>query len=166
MALDYSSKTKIELDNIIANNHPDRSGNKERFLVASEERERRYPGALTFEKSLAAITQAAKEGRCISFKEMSTQNGVTFNKAHWSMAGHLGRLVFYGHVKGLPMLSTVVVNEAEKTTGKLKPENLAGLIKHARDIGYLKADEEIDEEAFVEAQQQAVFKAAADGKMG
>lgn len=163
MTIDYSGKTKLELDNIIANNHPDKRGNRERYLSAQEEREKRYPGGLNFEKSIGIVTRAAKEGRCVSYKDISTESGVTFNKVHWSMAGHLGRLVEYGHHRGLPMLSAVVVNEAEKATGKLKPESLKGFIECAHKLGIEVGD---DEEGFLEQQQQAVFKAAAEGKMG
>ena len=162
MVIDYAGKTKIELDSLIANNHPDRRGKNDRFLAAQEERERRYPGGLNFEKTLDIVTRAAKEGRCVSYKDISTESGVTFNKVHWSMAGHLGRLIRYGRAKGLPMLNAVVVNEAEKATGKLKPESLKGFAEIARELGY-KFD---DEEEFFESQQQAVFKAAAEGKLG
>ena len=162
MAIDYSGKTKLELDSLIANNHPDRRGKRERYLAAQEERERRYPGGLNFEKTLGIVTRAAKEGRCVSYKDISTESGVTFNKVHWSVAGHLGRLVAYGRAKDLPMLSAVVVNDAEKAAGRLKPESLKGFAAFARTLGY----EFDDEEAFFEEQQQAVFKAAAEGKLG
>jgi hypothetical protein len=60
------------------------------------------------------------------------------------------------------MLNAVVVNEAEKATGKLKPESLKSFAEIARELGYVFDDEE----EFFESQQQAVFKAAAEGKLG
>ena len=52
------------------------------------------------------------------------------------------------------MLSAIVVNKPNVSTGEMEDETLKGFIKAARQLGY----EITDDEAFLKEQQQRVFE--------
>src|SRR5690606_5681296 len=96
------------------------------YLAALEEYAVRRGNGLSFAKSMSAIREAAKAGRFLSYKELAEQSGATWNKVHYSMSPHLWDLVEYAHRRGWPMLSAIVVNQANLETGDMKDETLAG----------------------------------------
>ena len=108
---------------------------------------------MDFDKSFAIIRQAAKEGRFVSYKELADASDTDWGQVHYAIGDHLWNLVEYAHRMGWPMLSAIVVNKPNVTTGAMEPETLKGFIGAARllehDIG--------DEEAFLREQQKKVF---------
>ncbi len=52
------------------------------------------------------------------------------------------------------MLSAIVVNKLNVTTGEMEPETLNGFIRAARDLGYVITDER----RFLREQQELVFR--------
>jgi hypothetical protein len=60
------------------------------------------------------------------------------------------------------MLSAIVVNKPNVTTGRMEPKSLKGFVGAARELGYTVTDED----AFLKEQQQRVFEWAQDDPGG
>jgi hypothetical protein len=118
-----------------------------------EENSRRTGNGLDFEKTLEAVKQAASEERYLSYLELAERSGCTWNKVRHGIPRHLQALLEYCHDRGLPLLSAIVVNKHNASTGKLDEDALNGFVKGVEEIG-LKVS---DPEAFLKAEQQKIF---------
>lgn len=100
------------------------------------------------------IRRAARERRYVSYKELADASGADWGQVRYAIGQHMWDLVEYAHRMGWPMLSAIVVNKPNVTTGRMEPETLKGFIAAARDLEYDIGD---DEEAFLREQQEKVF---------
>lgn len=153
MPIDVKTLSDIRLNNLIANHRSKKATENPIYLDALRENEMRHGRGFDFDKSFAIIRTAAKERRFISYKDLSDASGAQWNQVHYSVGGHLWRLVEYAHRKNWPMLSAIVVNKNNTDTGAMEPETLKGFVAAAKSLGYPV----LDDEAFLREQQELVF---------
>jgi hypothetical protein len=133
-----------------------------KYLSILEEKARRQGKGLSFEKSIAAIKDAALRGKFLSYKQLAEASDLEWSVAvHYAMPGHLWDLVEYAHRKGQPLLSAIVVNQKHVETGEMEAATLSGFVAAARDLGIPVTDER----KFLKKQQQEVFRRAKEGTL-
>ena len=154
MPIDVLRLSESELENLMENHRQKRATHLPAYIDAMRELERRKGKGLNFEKSYRLILQAAQEKRYLSYKELADGSEAKFEKVFFSLPHHLLQLCEYAHLHGWPMLSAIVVNKPNVSTGEMEDETLKGFIKAARQLGY----EITDDEAFLKEQQQRVFE--------
>jgi hypothetical protein len=160
--IDLSAKTVDELKTIIANHEKLGKVKAPRYLAAGVELAGRSAGNLSMDKTVGIITEAAKAGVFLGYKDVADKSGAVWAKVHYAMTKHLLDVSRHAHRLGLPMLSAIVVNKQHVASGVMEPETLAGFCNCARGLGF-----EIDDEAaFLKTQQAAVFEAAKEGRLG
>ena len=130
------------------------------FKAAMAELGRRKTASLSLDRTVEIIGEAARRRQFIAYKDIAEQSGITWNKANVAMRKHLLAVCEYGHRKGLPMLSAIVVGQNHVTDGGMDQPALDGFCKAART---LKLDV-TDPAAFLKQQQSEVFTAAAEGR--
>jgi 5-methylcytosine-specific restriction protein B len=108
---------------------------------------------LDLEKTYAAILQAARARRFISYGDLAAASGVPWPLARRLIPQHLGQLVTLAHERGWPMPSAIVVNKDDVATGRLEGSAREGFLAAARDAGFDVADPE----QFVKDQQEKIF---------
>src|SRR6516164_5134951 len=145
MAIDVETLSVGELENLIQNHRRKRATDALLYVDALRELEKRKGKGLDFDKSLSIILEAAKGRRFLSYKELADASGADWGQVHYAIGEHLWRLVEYADRKGWPLLSSIVVNKPNVTTGKMEPETLKGFIAAAR----LLEKRIIDEEGFL-----------------
>jgi hypothetical protein len=148
---EYSSE---QLKNIIDNYGRHGKTSDPAYLAALEELARRKGRGLNFSKSLELIRKAAAERQFLSYKQLADGSGVDWLKVRYAISGHLDELLVYAHGKGWPMVTAIVVNQQNLSTGRLEPSSLEGFVKGAKIFGYAVADEE----EFLKEQQERVFE--------
>jgi len=153
MAIDVETLSVGELENLIQNHRRKRATDALLYVDALRELEKRKGKGLDFDKSLSIISEAAKGRRFLSYKELADASGADWGQVHYAIGEHLWRLVEYADRKGWPLLSSIVVNKPNVTTGKMEPETLKGFIAAAR----LLEKRIIDEEGFLREEQERVF---------
>jgi hypothetical protein len=153
MPIDVQKLTDKELENLMENHCRQGATNRPLYVDAMRELEKRKGGGLEFDKSYNLILGAAREGRFLSYKELADGSGAKWEKVHYSLGSHLWQLVKYADLKGWPMLSAIVVNKPNVSSGKMDPPTLKGFVGAARELGY----EVTDDEAFLKEQQERVF---------
>ena len=72
---------------------------------------------LDLEKTYAAILQAARARRFISYGDLAAASGVPWTHARRLIPQHLGQLVTLAHERNWPMPSAIVVNQDDVATG-------------------------------------------------
>ncbi|RWM07978.1 hypothetical protein [Mesorhizobium sp.] len=135
-----SEHTTEQLQNLIHNYRKNTTDPV--YLAALDELARRKGQGLSFSKSLELIRTAAAERRCLSYKQIAEGSGVEWSKVRYAISGHLDDLLKYAHGKGWPMLTAIVVNQENLSTGRLEPQALAGFVKGAAIFGCPVTDRE------------------------
>lgn len=152
--MNLSGKTDAELKNIIANHEAKRLRNADSYLAAPREWETRHGAGFNFDRSMDLIRKAARERRCLSYKQLADHSNIPWAKARHAVGPHLDRLCHYAYGKGWPLLTAIVVNQENIATHTLNPQSLAGFIKTAEQL----IDAPInDREAFLRDEQERVF---------
>lgn len=154
MSIDVAGLSDRELDNLIDNHRRLGATDRPVYVNALAERGRRGGKGLAFEKSMEIIRRAAQERRFVSYKELADASGADWGQVHYSIGSHMWGLVEYAHRMGWPMLSAIVVNKPNVTTGTMEPDTLKGFIGAAKLLEFDTGD---DEEEFLREQQQKVF---------
>jgi 5-methylcytosine-specific restriction enzyme B len=108
---------------------------------------------LDLEKTYQVIRRAALERRFLSYGDIAEASGVSWNAAFRRIAPHLDQLVARAHERGWPLLSAIVVNKEDVTTGKLEGTAREGLLSAAKGVGLTVEDPG----KFVMEQQKEVF---------
>lgn len=152
--------TTIELQNIVKNHRERGKTDAPRYLEAFEELGRRRGQGFEFEKSLTLIRDAAAERRFLSYKQLADAHGLEWSRVRYAINNHLGDLLEYSHLKGIPLLSAIVVNQQNVATGSMEPKTLTGFALAARALGYAFGDDA----TFLKEQQEAVFQWASGAK--
>ncbi|MER8817191.1 hypothetical protein NKJ36_25070 [Mesorhizobium sp. M0142] len=150
--------SKQELQNVIDNYGKHGKTSDPVYLAALDELARRTGRGLSFSKSLELIRKAAAARRFLSYKQIAEGSGIEWSKAHRPISRHLDELLKYAYGKGWPMVTAIVVNQENLTTGRLEPPALKGFVKGAKMFGYAVTDEE----AFLKEQQERVFEWASN----
>lgn len=118
-----------------------------------EENSRRSGNGLSFEKTLEAVKQAARERRFLPYIELAERSGCTWNKVRHSIPRHLQSLLEYCHARDMPLLSAIVVNKHNAKTGKLDEGSLSGFTKGVEELGISVSDPD----AFLREEQEKIF---------
>ncbi|MBZ9857895.1 hypothetical protein LB566_29360 [Mesorhizobium sp. CA13] len=140
-----SEKKDAEIDQWIRNHEQKRATGAPLYLQLLEERARRSQGKghLSIDKSLELLSQAAIEQRCVTYGDLAKASNVEWSQARHRMSGangHLDRLLDVCHVRNLPMLPAICVNESGRDTGELEASALEGFAAGARRLGFAVAD--------------------------
>jgi hypothetical protein len=122
-----------------------------------EERARRQSKVLKIEKSLQHLAETARNRRFTTYGDLAEASGVPWRQARHLMngpRGHLDRLVEICHVRGIPLLTALCVNQQGANTGDLSEEALGGFINAANRLGYKVTDAK----AFLKQCQRECFE--------
>jgi hypothetical protein len=152
MAIDPTGLDNAGLKNLIEN-YRRKGASDQTYLAALAEQARRMGKGLDFDTSIRVITEAAREGRYISYGQVAQASGADWHQVHYAISRHLGDLIEYCHRNGLPLLSAIVVNQHNIKTGNMEPETLKGFIAGVRAVGIGVTDEQ----AFLRQEQDRVF---------
>jgi hypothetical protein len=144
--LDLRTKTDKELDRWIDNYEAKPGATALQFYrELLEERGRRSeakPG-LKLERSLAHLKHAATQQVCTTYGDLAKASGVDWAKARRQMSGaggHLDRLLDLCHVRELPLLTALCVNQDRVAEGELSEEALAGFLAGVKRLGRAVTD--------------------------
>lgn len=143
---DLTVRTDSEIDTWIRNHERKRATKEPLFLALLAERARRgqKAGHLDIERSLDLLKQAAREQRCVTYGDLAKASNVEWKQARHKMNGangHLDRIIDLCHVRGLPLLSAICVNESGRESGDLEPAALKGFVTGGRRLGVTIHDE-------------------------
>ena len=108
---------------------------------------------LDLRKTYRAILDAARDRRFISYGDLAKANDANWQKVRREMNRHLGDLVKIAAARDWPMPTAIVVTQNNTETGTLDGTARDGFVNAAKEYGF----DVSDSEAFVEAQQQAMF---------
>ena len=108
---------------------------------------------LDLSKTYRAILDAARDRRFISYGDLAKANDANWQKVRREMNRHLGDLVKIAAARDWPMPTAIVVTQNNTETGTLDGTARDGFVNAAKEYGF----DVSDPEAFVEAQQQAMF---------
>jgi hypothetical protein len=162
MPINVKPLTDDELKNLIENHRRHKVTSAPVYLEALREWQIRKGKGLDFDKSYKIIKAAAKERQFLSYKDLADASGADWDLVRHSLGGHLWDLVEFADRNRWPMLSAIVVNKPNVSTGTMEPPSLKGFIAAARDLGYPITDEE----DFLREQQDLVFAWAKDQAAG
>lgn len=152
--IDVAQLSDQQLQNTIDNHRRKSATDSQTYIEALAEQARRTGNGLDFSKSFEIISRAASEWRFVSYKELADESKADWKQVHYSIGRHLWALVEYAHRKGWPMLSAIVVNKQNVSTGKMEPKTLKGFVAAARALGHSVPDGE----SFLNEQQRRVFE--------
>jgi hypothetical protein len=88
---------------------------------------------LYLEKSIAAISQAARQSRYISYGEVAQASDCVWNNVRHPMNQHLQRVIEYCHARKMPLLSSIVVNQPGLESGEMHSNSLSGFVRGVED---------------------------------
>lgn len=106
-------------------------------------------------KTKKSVIKAAKEEKCVSYKQIADENNLEWNKVRFLMNTHLGLLIEYSYYKNWPFLTAIIVNKKNVSTHRMEPETLKGFITAVKDLN-CPIDSVAEE--FLEKQQKRVFE--------
>ncbi len=152
---DYSSE---ELNNLIFNYRRLKKTDDPYYAELLDESGRRTGKGLDFDTTRRAVLKAARNGRFISYGELSEASGVEWSTVRYAMNRHLQKLIEYCHRQDWPLISSIVVTKDNLQTGAMDEGTLNGFVAGCKTVGYVIADPE----AFLREQQEKVFKWAAE----
>ena len=161
MAVDLSAKSVDALKTILTNHEIAGKTTAASFKAALAELGKRTTAGLSLDRTLEIIAEAARNRQFVTYKTVAVESGVKFNTASMAMSKHLLAVCEYGHRKGLPMLSAIVVSQNHASDGGMDAATLEGFCKAAAALNYQVADPA----AFLKEQQAAVFAAAEEGRI-
>jgi hypothetical protein len=159
MPIEITTLSDEQLRNLIENHRRRKATSAPVYVDALREWQVRKGKGLDFDKSFRIIKAAAREHRFLSYKELADASGADWGQVRYSLGNHLWDLVEFADRSDLPMLSAIVVNKPNVSSGRMEPGTLKGFIAAARDLDYLITDEE----AFLREQQDKVFAWASSG---
>ena len=117
-----------ELENLIANYRASGKADDPYYLDLLAERGRRKGKGLNFDTTRRAVLAAAREGRFISYGELSDASGVEWSKVRYAMNRHLQELIEFCHRKDWPLISAIVVTKGNLETGAMDEGTLNGFV--------------------------------------
>lgn len=156
MKTDFDVKTLSDdgLTNVIDNHRAKGAASQTLYIEALAEQARRKHGGLDFATTIKVLTEAAKCGTFVSYKQLADASGAKWSKVHWSVGPHLDSLIEYCHLRDLPILSAIVVNQTNVDDGTLEPDSLKGFVAGVRGVGISVTDGE----SYYREEHQRVFE--------
>jgi len=143
-----------ELRNLAANYERLGKTDAAEYQAALDELQSRDPLKLNIDRSISAIMAAAKDGRFISYGEVARANGLDWSYAlNRQMPKHLDLILAKAYGSGLPLITSIVVNQKHIRSGQLEASSLKGFIAGAKRLGQ-KVE---DEAAYLRDQQRRTF---------
>ena len=141
-----TKETDSRIDTWIRNHEDKGVTSSPLYLELLQERARRSQAKshLEIDKSLQLLQQAAIEQRYVTYGDLAKASNVEWSKARHKMNGtngHLDRLLDVCHVRKLPMLPAICVNESGRESGELEPAALRGFVTGARRLGHIIIDD-------------------------
>jgi len=124
------------------------------FVAILAELQRKEGGGLNFEKSLEVIRDAAREGRCLSYKEVVESSDIEWSKVRYKVGPMLDRMLEWCYRRGIPLLPVIVVNKDMLETGQLRGDSLAGFVRGCERLGIEVTP---SPEVFADAEKARVF---------
>lgn len=114
---------------------------------------------LKVDQSIAHLMEAARSGKFTTYGNLAAASEIPWSQARYAMngaGGHLDQLLDICHARGLPMLTSICVNQQNTERGELGPDALAGFIGGVRRLGIEVL--ESDAKAFLHEKQQECFR--------
>lgn len=143
--MDLATKTYSEIETWMKTHEINGTTSAPSYHQLLEERVRRsqLKQLLDFDRSLDHLKQAAIDRVCTSYGALAAASGADWSKARHQMNGpngHLDRLLDICHVRGLPLLTAICVNQRNVTNGELGEESLAGFVGGEQRLGISVSD--------------------------
>ncbi|MFT8243947.1 hypothetical protein [Roseomonas sp. BN140053] len=160
MAVDWAGKKPEELRQILANCKARGMMEAPFCIAAQEELDRRAGSAATLdpERTRAALLDAAKRERFLSYRDVAEASGLEWNgRIFVGMPDHLAGICIRAHRQGLPLLSAIVVKMEEVPTGELSGPALDGFLKLADRLGLPIGATPAEHRRFLRDEQRKVF---------
>jgi hypothetical protein len=154
MAIDLNKLDNKSLQILIDNHRNKGATDHSLYIEALAEQTRRENKELDLNETIKIVSDAAAKGRFISYAEVASASGANWNKVRYAMGPHLDELIVHCHRNGMPLLSAIVVNKPNITTGALDVDALKGFIAGVHRVE-IKV---VDSEAFLREQQKKVFE--------
>lgn len=107
-------------------------------------------------RTYAAIVEAARARRFLTYVDVAQASGVPWSKARYPIGQHLDRMLAIAQRHGWPLLTSIVVRKDDAQTGRLTDGARTGFLQGVRRNGIEVADEDAD--AFISQEQQRTFE--------
>ena len=104
-------------------------------------------------RTVNLIKRAARDRRFITYGDIADAYGADFRKIRSTLFVHLDAVVKEARARGIPLVTAIVVDQANRQTGDFDVSALSGFIKAARAAGYSVTDGH----RFLREQQQSCF---------
>jgi hypothetical protein len=153
MNIDLKTLLDGQLDALIKNHRSAGVTSSQLYIEALAEQAHRKHRGLDFATTIKIITDAARNGKFVAYKELADASRVKWSNVHWSIGPHLDSLIEYCHRRGLPILSAIVVRQPNVADGTLDAASLEGFISGVRRVGISV----VDDERYYREEQQRVF---------
>ena len=137
--MDLTGKSDGEVCTWILNHEKRGETNSELYKSLLEERARRSSSGLKIENSLQHLIKSARQGIFTTYGHLAKASDVPWGRARHAMNGehgHLDRLLDVCHVRGLPLLTALCVNQQGAETGRLSEDALRGFVNGAKRLGH------------------------------
>lgn len=143
--MDLLAKSDREIERWISNHEAKGATSEPLYGALLEERVRRAQAThkMSFERSLEHLKRAAIDQRCTTYGALAEASDVEWSRARHQLNGyngHLDRLLDICHVRGLPLLTAICVNQEGVAKGELGKDALGGFAKGARRLGFSVSD--------------------------
>jgi len=111
---------------------------------------------LDITRTYAAIIEAARARRFLTYVDVAQASGVPWSKARYPIGQHLDRMLAIAQRRGWPLLTSIVVRKDDAQTGRLTDGARTGFLQGVRRNGVEVAEEDAD--AFIIHEQQRTFE--------
>lgn len=156
--MNVDTMTDTELRNLIVNHQDKKAFDKPIYAAALDELQRREGPSLNLDVTIKCILQAAATSSFLSYGDVADANGCAWQTVRRQMPKHLDRVLAKAHGRGAPLITSIVVNAQNRTTGTLEATSLSGFIAGAERLGMCIQDPE----GFLREHQKSTFAYAAN----
>lgn len=128
--MDFEKKSLPELRQMQSNYERLKKTETEDYRTLIATIDRRGANGLDIAKTVQFLKTAAAEHRYVSYKDIAAASGVVWdNTVRLRMGAHLDEVTRQVARDGGPLISAIVVNQPNITTGKFEPVALRGFMK-------------------------------------
>jgi 5-methylcytosine-specific restriction enzyme B len=158
---DVKNLSDKNIKTLIKNYQTKRETGRPYYQTLIVEANRRDCGELNIENSIAAITEAARNGSYLSYGDVAKASGCEWKKVRHPMNQHLQRVLEYCHARNAPLLSSIVVNQQALKSGELQDKALGGFVRGVEEATGIKIADPVQ---FLNEEQARVFSWAGTAK--
>jgi hypothetical protein len=151
--MDMKKLTEKQLRNVVENHQLKHAFDKPEYAAALDELQRRSAPSLDLDTTIRRILESANSSDFLSYGDVAKANGCDWVSVRRQMPRHLDLVLAKAHARGAPLITAIVVNDANRLTGALEASSLSGFIAGAERLGF-KVE---DAETFLRAHQAATF---------